>query len=204
MELIFESDFSKKLDPGLWKVEMDSTPNSQVYTNAGKLIMDTEGGVTVWLDKKLEGDYEITYNRRVVLDSGRNDRLSDLNQFWAASDPTDIGMFHRSGKFESYDNMHLYYVGFGGNYNETTRFRKYYQGEKPVLGEYITEPYLLKANHDYQIKTIVRAGEVSFWVDDKLFFEYDDPSPLQAGYFGFRSTWSRHQISNLKIRKLID
>ena len=201
-DIIFESNFSQPLDLNTWKVEMDSTPQSEVFTEEGKLIMDTEGGVTVWLDFELEGNYEISYKRKVVLDSGRNDRLSDLNQFWAASDPTQIGMFNRSGKFESYDDMHLYYVGFGGNYNSTTRFRKYYQGEKPVLGEFLEAPYLLEANRDYQIKTICENGKVSFWVDEILFFEYEDSEPLEKGYFGFRSTWSRHEISDLVIRKL--
>lgn len=200
--LIFESDFSQPLDLNTWKIEMDSTLNSSVYTQNGKLILDTEGGVTVWLDLELEGNYEISYTRKIVLDSGENDRLSDLNQFWAASDPTDIGMFNRSGKFESYDDMHLYYVGFGGNYNSTTRFRKYYQGEKPVFGEFLAAPFLLQANHDYQIKTICKYWNVSFWVDDVLFFEYEDPEPLNSGYFGFRSTWSRQEISNLKITRL--
>ncbi|MFD2036476.1 DUF6250 domain-containing protein [Belliella marina] len=201
--ILFKSDFTKTLDLNTWKVEMDSTSKSAVYTDNEKLILDTEGGVTVWLDMELEGDYEITYTRKVVLDSGKNDRLSDLNQFWAASDPTEIGMFMRSGKFESYDDMHLYYVGFGGNYNSTTRFRKYYQGEKPVLGEFLEAPYLLEANHDYEIKTICKNGKVSFWVDDVLFFEYEDPDPLEKGYFGFRSTWSRHEIGDLVVRKLL-
>jgi rhamnogalacturonan endolyase len=200
--IIFESDFSQPLDLNTWKVEMDSTPQSEVFAEDGKLIMDTEGGVTVWLDLELDGNYEITYTRKVLLDSGRNDRLSDLNQFWAASDPTEIGMFNRSGKFESYDDMHLYYVGFGGNYNSTTRFRKYYQGEKPVLGEFIEAAYLLEANRDYRIKTICKDGKVSFWVDEILFFEYEDPGSLTSGYFGFRSTWSRHEISDFKIIRL--
>ncbi|SDZ14093.1 rhamnogalacturonan endolyase [Rhodonellum ikkaensis] len=200
--LIFESDFSQPLDLDTWKIEMDSTPNSSVYTQNGKLVMDTEGGVTVWLDLELEGNYEISYSRKVVLDSGKNDRISDLNQFWAASDPTSKGMFTRSGQFESYDDMHLYYVGFGGNHNSTTRFRKYDQGEKPVLGEYLEGPYLLQANHDYQIKTICKDGKVSFLVDDVLFFEYKDPEPLTSGYFGFRSTWSRQEISDLTITRL--
>lgn len=201
-EIIFQTDFLEELNQDIWKIEMDSSANSSVHIQDGKLVFDTENGVTVWLDLVLEGNYEISYNRKIVLDSGKNDRLSDLNQFWAASDSTDIGMFNRSGKFESYDDLQLYYVGFGGNHNSTTRFRKYHQGKKPVIEEYLSAPYLLKPNHDYQIKTVCRDGKLEFWVNDVLFFDFEDPEPLTKGYFGFRSTWSRQEISNFKITRL--
>lgn len=200
--IIFKSDFFRPLNINTWKVEMDSTPRSIVFTENGKLILDTESGVTVWLNLEINGNYEISYQRKVVIDSGINDRLSDLNQFWAASDSTEIGMFNRSGKFESYDDMNLYYIGFGGNHNTTTRFRKYENGEKPVLREFLDQSFLLQPNHRYHIKTIFIDGKVSFWVDNLLVFEYEDPEPLLSGYFGFRSTWSRHEISNLIIRKI--
>lgn len=202
-KVIFEYDFSSELDPELWKVEMENQPNSSVTVKDDKLVLDTKGGVTVWLDKKLEGDIEITYERQVLMGDGVNDRLSDLNNFWMATDPHNENLFTRSGAFKEYDDLSMYYVGFGGNYNATTRFRKYHgDGEKPLLFDLDDEAHLLQPNHWYEIKIQVKDGVTKYWVDGKLFFEYTDEAPLTEGYFGFRSTFSRHEIDNLKIVQL--
>ncbi|QDH78967.1 DUF1080 domain-containing protein [Echinicola soli] len=199
-EVLVEEVFSKSLDSNRWKVEMDDQPNSSVTVKDGKLVLDTKGGVTVWLNQKLEGNIEITYKRQVVMADGTNDRLSDLNQFWMATDPRNGNLFTRSGKFEEYDSLSMYYVGFGGNYNETTRFREYQgNGEKTLLFDLDDEDHLLKPDHWYTIKIRVENGLVSYWVDGEKFFEYQDETPLTEGYFGFRSTWSRHEIDDLKI-----
>lgn len=200
-KLIFSADF-KNLDPQTWVVEMDSMANSSVYVNNNTLILDTRAGVTVWLNKKLEGNYEIEYTRKIVVDNGINDRLSDMNQFWMATDPGAPSLFTRKGKLAEYDNLSLYYAGIGGNYNSTTRFRKYHQGERELLKEHTAPDKLLKPNHEYRIKTRVKNGTTSVWVDGELFFEYKDSQALTEGYFGFRSTWSRQEIRDLKVYKL--
>ncbi|GAB3648459.1 hypothetical protein GCM10028791_12260 [Echinicola sediminis] len=200
---VFEADFSTDLDPEIWEVEMDDLPHSSVSVKEGKLVLDTKGGVTVWLKKKLEGNLEITYKRQVVLGDGVNDRLSDLNQFWMATDPRNTQLFTRNGRFEEYDSLSMYYVGFGGNYNSTTRFRKYQgNGEKTLLSDLKDKAHLLKPNHWYSIRIRVENGLISYWVDGEKFFEYKDEAPLTSGYFGFRSTWSRHEIDELKIKQL--
>ncbi|MBD8489784.1 methyltransferase [Echinicola sp. CAU 1574] len=202
-KLIFEDDFSLPLDTKIWKIEMDSLPNSSVSSFDGKLVLDTKGGVTVWLDRKLAGDIEIHYKRQVVMADGPNDRLSDLNQFWMATDPKDSNLFTRSGKFEEYDSLRMYYVGFGGNYNGTTRFRKYQgNGEKTLLFDLEDEAYLLQPNHWYDISIKVENGTITYWVDGEKFFEYKDEAPLTTGYFGFRSTWSHDEIDSLRIYQL--
>jgi hypothetical protein len=165
--------------------------------------MDTAGGVTVWFTQKLDGNIRVEYDWEVKVDSGRNDRLSDLNQFWMASDPKNKDIFTRSGKFESYDSLSLYYVGFGGNNNTTTRFRKYHgNGQKPLLQEYLDSGHLLKPNHNYHITIIINNAKTTFLVDGNLFFDGTDPVPLRSGYFGFRSTSARHEISKFRIYKL--
>ncbi|AWW31191.1 methyltransferase [Echinicola strongylocentroti] len=202
-EVLVEEGFSKPLDSNRWKVEMDDQPNSLVTVKDGKLVLDTKGGVTVWLNQKLEGNIEITYKRQVVMADGTNDRLSDLNQFWMATDPRNDNLFTRGGKFQEYDSLSMYYVGFGGNYNGTTRFREYQgDGEKTLLFDLDDEAHLLKPNHWYTIKISVVDGLVSYWVDGEKFFEYQDETPLTEGYFGFRSTWSRHEIDDLRIISL--
>jgi hypothetical protein len=201
---IFSDDFDGPLDPATWVIEMEPKPDarSSVYTKDHALILDTRGGVTVWLNKPLSGNLQIEYDRKVLVDTGKNDRLSDLNQFWMARDPHEINLFSRHGKFETYDNLVLYYVGMGGNGNKTTRFRKYLEnGTKPVIREYLDALHLLEANTNYHIKIVVQNGTTSYWVNDDCYFSYADPSPLTSGYFGFRSTWSRQEIKNLRLVK---
>lgn len=202
-QLIFEADFSSDLDTNDWKVELDSQSHAAVYTEQNDLIVNSYGGATVWFNRILTGNIEVTYNRRFVLDEGPNDRLSDLNQFWMALDPKQEDLFTRKGKFEEYDDLMLYYMGMGGNYNETTRFRKYDgKGNRVLLKEYLDEGHLLKPDHLYEVRTIVKDGNTKVWIDGVLFFDFTDSEPLTAGYFGFRSTYSHQKISNFKVYQL--
>lgn len=195
-KLIFKANFKTPLDTTLWKAEIAPKPDSRVYTSKGKLVLDIKGGVTVWLNKELSGNYTIEYKRTVVLDGGANDRLSDLNMFWMAQEPG----FHRHGVLEEYDSLQLYYIGMGGNTNSTTRFRKYEgTGERRLIGEFTDSTHLLQANHTYTIRIVVINGTTSFYADGVRYFEYPDPQPFHKGYFGFRSTWSRQIISDFKI-----
>lgn len=189
-------NFTSPLDTTLWKAEIAPQPASRVYTSNGKLVLDTKGGVTVWLNKELSGNFIIEYKRTVVVEGGVNDRLSDLNMFWMAQDPG----FQRHGVVEEYDSLQLYYIGMGGNTNSTTRFRKYDgTGERRLIQEYTDSAHLLQPNHTYTIRIVVKDGTTSFFADGVQYFKYADPQPLRKGYFGFRSTWSRQIISDFKI-----
>jgi rhamnogalacturonan endolyase len=203
--LIHQDDFSKAIDPKIWIAEIEPKPGSSsaVYTQNGALVLDTRGGVTVWLNKRLRGNIRIEYDRKVLVDTGRYDRLSDCNVFWMAQLPPDRNLSTRNGTFESYDDLQLYYVGMGGNSNSTTRFRKYESaGNKPIIFEYLDSAHLLKANYPYHFSILVNKGMTSYWVNGQCYFTYSDPSPLISGYFGFRSTWSRQEIRNFKISRL--
>ncbi|WP_291206778.1 DUF6250 domain-containing protein [Dyadobacter sp.] len=204
-KLLHSDDFTGALDTTRWHAEIEPVAgrHSEVRTQNGRLILNTAGGVTVWFKPRLEGNIRIEYDWTVLVDSGRNDRLSDLNQFWMATDPLNANLFTRSGKFESYDSLSLYYVGFGGNSNTTTRFRKYLgDGAKPLLKEYLDAGHLLKANHTYHIVIAVIDGRTTFSVDGEVLFDYLDPSPLRSGWFGFRSTAARHSIGCLKVWRI--
>lgn len=202
---IYAADFSVPLNNKEWIAEIAQKPGffSNVYTQNNTLVMNTHAGVTVWLNTLLKGNIRIEYDRQVLVDTGRNDRLSDCNQFWMASDPHQTNLFTRNGQFESYDNLQLYYVGMGGNQNTTTRFRKYESGgTKPVIKEYLDPEHLLKPNRVYHIRIEVTKGVTSYWVDGECYFTYTDPSPLVSGYFGFRATASRQEIRNFIIHQL--
>jgi Domain of unknown function (DUF6250) len=201
-QLIFSDEFNS-LDSNLWRTEIAPLPGSGVYIKDGQLILDTKGGVTVWLNKKLSGNIRIEYARKVLVDSGRNDRLSDFNTFWMATDPRNNNLFTRTGVLESYDSLQLYYAGMGGNTNSTTRFRKYEgNGEKTLLKEYKDPAHLLQPNKVYNIVIEVKNNKVSYSVNNEIFFEYTDPAVLKEGYFGFRSTKSRQAIEWVKVYRL--
>lgn len=200
--LLYADNFNK-LNNNMWVCEIAPLPNSNVYVENNGLILDTQGGVTVWLNKKLKGNIQIEFDRTIIMDSGINDRLSDLNVFWMAKDPHNNNLFTRNGVLESYDSLQLYYVGMGGNSNKTTRFRKYNgKGERTLLQEYIDKDHLLEANKKYHIIITVIANIITFKVNDKTFFSYNDPAVLKEGFFGFRSTKSRQRIEGFKVYAL--
>lgn len=201
--LIFSDDFNGPLDSTLWVTELTHQPGETVYIKDGRLVLDTRGGVTVWLKKILQGNIRIEYDRTIPLGGQPHDRLSDLNQFWMAGDPRCSNLFTRNGVLESYDSLQLYYVGMGGNSNTTTRFRKYEgNGERRLLQEYTDSSHLLQAGKTYHITTIVKNGVTQYLVNGQLYFSYADPLPLREGYFGFRSTKSRQLIEGIKIYKI--
>ena len=200
-KLIYQDDFDTDLRQ--WQIESADAKNSDISVANHQLLIDAAKGVTVWFKQKLSGDILIRYTRRVVMEQGRNDRLSDLNQFWMATDPRNQNIFTRKGVFEQYDDLRLYYAGIGGNTNTTTRFRKYQgNGERTLLTELIGSDALLQANRDYVIETTVYQGCTRVLVDGKVFFSYKDKDALRDGYFGFRTTQSRQQIRDFKIYQL--
>lgn len=190
-----------------WRFEFEYPEKSRLYFEDSTMVVESFGGATIWLDSLLQDDYVIEYERMVVVDSGVYDRLSDLNQFWLAHESGDDSLLStRDGKLASYDGLDLFYVGMGGNYNSTTRFRKYDgRGERVLLEEKNDQPYLLNPNVYYKIKTVVspRAGFTSFYVNDTLIFTYRGVIG-KKGFFGFRQTLTRQKIKNALIYPLSD
>ncbi len=200
-KLIYQDDFH--IDMRQWQVESADTQRSTISVDGHQLLIDAAAGATVWFKQKLSGDILIRYTRRVVMEQGRNDRLSDLNQFWMATDPRNQDIFTRKGVFEQYDDLRMYYAGIGGNTNTTTRFRKYQgNGERTLMAELNGSDALLQANRDYVIETAVYRGCTRLLIDGKVFFSYNDKNALRDGYFGFRTTQSRQQIRDFKIYQL--
>lgn len=200
-ELLYKDNFDAGLEQ--WVIEAPKTPDSRVAIENDRLMIDVDGGATVWLNKKLSGNVLIEYRRKVVMEGGRNDRLSDLNQFWMATDPKNSHLFTRSGVFSEYDSLLMYYVGVGGNYNTTTRFRKYTgDGRRVLLRDLQEQQYLLEPNKEYTVKIVVYNGRTSFYLNGNEYFSFQDPEPLSEGYFGFRTVQSRQVIDKLRIYQL--
>jgi|UniRef100_UPI00404AE07D hypothetical protein len=191
-----------------WLVEQ--MPGGRVYPADHALVIEDIGGCTVWYRHALSAPMEITFEAKVVMQGGPHDRLSDLNCFWMATAPTEpdglmAASTKRTGLFGDYDTLATYYVGYGGNDNSTTRFRRYTgTGDRPLLPEHDLgdAAHLLVPNHVYQIKLVARAGRAEYWRNGELIFAYDDPTPLTQGYFGFRTVKSHLVIRNFKVTPL--
>lgn len=166
-------------------------------------------GLTLWYKIPFKGNISIRYEIRAVVDGADSlDRCSDLNCFWMASDPMHPDSIFarkafRRGVFSNYYSLRLYYVGYGGNGNTTTRFRKYdgdYDSflkstQKPsILKEYTDSAHLIKANHWYSVAISVKDGRVCYSMDGELISDYQDPEPLTSGWFGLRTTQNHLQV----------
>lgn len=191
-----------------WRIEAESAATRILLRN-DTLDITSPQGLSLWWNEPLTAPCTISYRACVVMEGGPCDRLSDLNCFWMATDTSFTsplkGIVQRAGRFlESY-RLQCYYLGYGGNYNTTTRFRRY-DGDtlavadpahRPaILKEYTDAAHLLRPNHWYSVSIEVTAdGRTRYYIDDELLVDYTDPSPLLHGWFAFRTTWSHIRLT---------
>jgi hypothetical protein len=151
----------------------------------------------------------IEYEARMVQAGGPNDRVSDLNAFWMATDsrsPGDLFATRRSGKFADYNRLRTYYVGQGGNTNSTTRFRRYIgdEVERPLLPEHdLRAPeFLLRPNVWQTVQLVALGSRIQYYRDHRLIFDYTDAEPYRRGHFGFRTTYSHVELRKLRVYEI--
>jgi hypothetical protein len=216
-KVLYADDFTEGLDH--WRVEMERAASGAgagtagtVTAKHGVLDIDAPAGVTVWFRQELEGPVMIQYEATVISAGGPNDRVSDLNSFWMATDPrspADIFAHPRTGKFSEYNTLRVYYVGLGGNGNTTTRFRRYIGDEvrRPLLPEndiaVAQRPEMgIVANKSQTVTLIADGSLIQYWRDGRKIFEIADPQPYTRGWFGIRTTKNHMQIRHLRIVRL--
>lgn len=199
-KLLHADDFTGTLER--WAPEYIRRPGSSIAAANGVLTMDLAGDATMWFKPELSGNILISYKRKMIMAGGANDRLSDLNQFWMASDPNNANLFTRDGTFKQYDALSLYYAGIGGNSNTTTRLRKYDRDQRVLLSDLTDQAHLLQPNREYEIQIAVYNGCTRLLVDGVSYFSFRDPQPLRSGRFGFRTTHSRQEIRDFKVYQL--
>jgi len=194
-----------------WHVESES-PYYKVSFSGDTAEIVAPKGLTLWRNEKMSGNTTIEYDASICDDGKTGDRLSDLNCFWMASDPKFPGNIRkrenwRNGVFLNCYSLQLYYLGYGGNHNSTTRFRRYDGNEQGVtdatarpkiLKEYTDPDHLLAPNRWYHVKITVNNGRVQYFINGERLVDFFDPSPLTEGWFGFRTTAARAKITNFK------
>ena len=190
-----------------WTAELEQP--GTVEARNGVLTVDVPAGCTVWFRPELSGPVLIEYEARMVRAGGPNDRVSDLNAFWMATDarsPRDLFATRRSGKFADYDRLRTYYVGQGGNSNTTTRFRRYIgeAGDRPLLPEYdLNKPaVLLRPNVWQTVQLVAMGSRIQYYRGGALIFDFTDPAPYTRGHFGFRTTWSHVELRHFAVYRI--
>lgn len=200
-----------------WRIEAESEA-TRVLLRGDTLDITSPKGLSLWWETPLTAPCTIEYRACVVMEGGPCDRLSDLNCFWMASVPLSgkavsplLNSRKATGRFLDSYRLQCYYLGFGGNYNTTTRFRRYDADtlaitdethRPPIIKEYTDEAHLLKPNHWYSVRIEVHAdGLTRYYIDDELLVDYLDPSPLPYGWFAFRTTWSHTRVTGFRVNK---
>lgn len=200
-----ESGLNSRQFNKYWRVESEA-PDYRVTFSSDTCEITAPKGLTLWRKEKMHQDMTVEYDVYVT-----NDRLSDMNCFWMASDPKAKDIWARekwrNGIFLRCYTLQMYYLGYGGNYNKTTRFRRYNGDEAGVddaskrpaiLKEYTDAAHLLKPDHWYHVKVESKQNHTRFFIDGECIVDYFDPQPLTSGWFGFRTTLSRTRITNFK------
>lgn len=190
-----------------WEVEAES-PASHLSFFTDSIEIFTPAGLTLWRKQPFRAPFMLEYEAMVVVKDS-TDRLSDLNCFFLATDPSVSGgsvlerIDERGGVFANCSQMQLYYVGYGGNWNTTTRFRRYNgKPNPPLLQEYTDSAHLLQPNQWYHIRIEANGSRVRYYINEELLFDYTDLQPLQFGWFGFRTTWSHCLIRDFSLKPL--
>jgi hypothetical protein len=201
-KLLYREDFRLGLDR--WKLELEKP--GRITTHDGILDIDVPAGATLWFRPKLKGPVLIEYEAKAVARGGENDRVSDLNCFWMATDPQhpdDIFAVQRHGAFAEYNSLLTYYVGLGGNGNTTTRFRRYIGSptERPLLpqNDLSDRKFLLQQNKKQKIRLLADGDSIAFYRDAERIFSYTDTHPFTQGWFALRTTKSHIEVSHLRI-----
>jgi Domain of unknown function (DUF6250) len=203
--VLHSDDFTDGL--AQWSAELEKP--GTVSAKNGVLSVDVPAGCTLWFRPELEGAVMIEYEARMVKAGGPNDRVSDLNAFWMASDarsPEDLFATHRSGAFADYNQLRAYYVGLGGNGNTTTRFRRYIGDAtlRPLLSEHDLggAAVLLRPNDWQTVQLVALGGRIQYYRDGRPIFDFTDPEPYTRGRFGFRTTFSHVELRRFRVYRI--
>lgn len=197
-------------DQGIDNWVAEQMPGGTVTAANGKMEITDVAGCTVWFKHQLSGPLLISYDAIVIDQGGPQDRVSDLNCFWLATDPRYpqdffAGSQDRRGQFKDYNPLQLYYVGLGGHNNTKTRFRRYTgDGNKPLLPEHdLSAPeFLITPNQVNHIKIIAHDNIIQYYRNDVLIYDFIDPAPYRQGYFGIRTVNNHMLVDNFRVYTL--
>jgi len=214
LALLLSASAAGQCDLGLWRAE-DHSGAMTAVSRGDTMEVVAPRGLTMWYGERLEGDYEIGYRVKFVNAGGEYDRLSDMNCFWGANDPASPDDIfargaERGGFFPNYKSLTLFYVGYGGNHNTTTRFR-IYRGHgpevpdsiaRPLVAEFTDSCHLLKPDHWHHVMIRVCGGVTTYSVDGEELFRFPVGADGADGHFGLRLLENHILLADFRIVRL--
>ncbi|MEO5599940.1 MAG: DUF6250 domain-containing protein [Cyclobacteriaceae bacterium] len=208
-KVIYQDTFDR-VDTSQWLVESEEEFLLSDNISNGSLDVNVSKGITIWHKVKFSGNLMFEFDVTVIKAGGKNDRVSDLNCFWMATDPQFPDNFFaqsswRKGIFWNYYPLNLYYVGYGGHDNTKTRFRKYNGLSNPlppVLQEHSDTSHLIIPNKKNTVAIISFDSTVAYYFNKKKIFEIKEKRPYREGYFGFRTLNNHMRIENFIVYTL--
>lgn len=203
--IIYSDTFNTNLDN--WAIEQMEDGFVKITNN--QLEISQGNGSVVWFKHKLKAPVTIEYDITVIDKGGKHDRVSDMNCFWMANDPTSSNNFfknaeQRGGLFSNYFPLSLYYVGYGGHNNTKTRFRKHLgNGERPLKPEHDLEDpnFLIIPNKVNHLQIVITENSTQYYCNKKLVYNIEDENLYSSGYFGLRSYKTHVVVDNFNVTK---
>lgn len=199
-----------------WRIEAQQPAQTEVSAEGGVLRWATPAGLSLWWRRPLRSPWRVRFTATALpappSAGAQAGRVSDLNLFWHATEPDGREPTPRSGAFASYDSLQLDYLGFGANSNRSTRLRHYPgDGRRLIVDGWADPPDAeaadrqgpmtpatrLQAGEPLAVELQSAAGRTQVRVRSVLLF--DQPTPLQQGWFALRSTASRFEIRDFHI-----
>lgn len=209
--VLYEDPFNDA-DTSAWVIESETPVDLLASVSQGVLDIDVPEGITIWNKTRFKGNVMFEFDVTVVKSGGSNDRVSDLNCFWMATDPEfPNAFFHRSawrgGKFWNYYSLNLYYVGYGGHDNTKTRMRRYdadMPPPPPILKEYDDTAHLIEPNKKNSVRIVCFESRVLYFFNGEKIIDITDEHPYKEGYFGFRTTKNHMKIHHFRVSSIIN
>ena len=183
-----------------WTIE-DHSDEVKIIVSGDTLEITAPKGLTLWYNQHLTGDYEISYRVKMLMQGG-NDPEHPGNLF-ARSE-------WRNGIFQHYKTLSLFYVGYGGNHNSTTRFRQYFAKTadtsdaiaRPVIKEYTDKSHLLFPNKWYDIQIRVEKGITTYRINGEELFRLTIKDNEGDGHFGLRLLENHTLFTDFQVKSL--
>jgi hypothetical protein len=202
--------FSDKFENGLFNWIIEQVTGGTTEIKDGKLDVNDKNGCTIWLNHKLPRNFRVIFDVVMIDNGGIYDHVRDLNFFFKAVDPmVPENIFanseKRAGIFANYNHLRTYYIGYGGNRNSSTRFRKYPgDGSRPLLPSHdlSDEKYLNIANLKRHVEITCHMNKITFKVDELVVFDIDDENAFSEGWFAFRTVDNHMSIDNFYVYAL--
>ena len=147
-----------------------------------------EGGYTAFYRTPLPADAAVQYRVMTLPPRGQN----NMNLLAHCRPPTEGWPIVELGRYKGYRAMPNYIVTFVGGVNEETGEAEYEGRQRlrrnpdfHLMDERFEVPSELE--REYQLTLVIQGGRVRYYIDGARIFDWQDPDPIDGGYFGFRT-----------------